>query len=180
MHYKKNFFQTRTNWTHFIIRYGNVTLFTFSPIPSWISGRQTPNSPRTILEQGILEQMEAEGQDTTEALIKRGMGISAAPERYQPAPPRYIRAGENSEDEEDGQDEEEDLEALYLAPKSALPSGPAQSEESAQIPAAGDQILAKDLSDLDLSEPMPELIDLREEGEKPSLFPPRKPNVPPS
>ena len=52
------------------------------------------------------------------------MGINVAPEKYQPAPPRYIRAGENSEDEEDGQDEEEDLEAPYLAPKSALSSGP--------------------------------------------------------
>ena len=122
-------------------------------------------------QEGILEQMEAEEQDTTEAPIKRGMGISVAPKRYQPAPPRYIRAGENSEDEEDGQDEEEDLEASYLAPKS---SGPAQSEESAQIPAVGDQTPAKDLSDSDLSEPMPELIALGEEGEKPSPFPSQK------
>ena len=67
-------------------------------------------------QEGILEQMEVEEQDTTGAPIKRGMGISAAPKKYQPAPPRYIRAGENSEDEEDGQDEEEDLEAPYLAP----------------------------------------------------------------
>ena len=118
--------------------------------------------------------MEVEGQNTTGAPIKRGMGISAAPEKYQPAPPRYITAGENSEDEEDGQDEEEDLEAPYLAPKSALSSGPAQSEESAQIPAADDQILEKDLSDSDLLEPMPELIDSREEGEKPSPFPSQK------
>ena len=125
-------------------------------------------------QEGTLEQMEVEGQEPTGAPIKRRMGIGAAPERYQPAPPRYIRAGENSEDEEDGQDEEEDLEAPYLAPKSALPSGPAQSEESAQIPTAGDQIPAKDLSDLDLSKPMPELIDLREEGEKPSPFPSQK------
>ena len=99
-------------------------------------------------QEGILEQMEAEEQDTTEAPIKRGMGISAAPEKYQPAPPRYIRAGENSEDEEDGQDETEDLEAPYLAPKPALLSGPAQSEESVPIPVAGDQIPAKDFSDL--------------------------------
>ena len=125
-------------------------------------------------QEGILEQMEAEEQDTTEAPIKRGMGISVAPERYQPAPPRYTRAGENSEDEEDGQDEEEDLEAPYLAPKSALLSGPAQSEESAQIPAASGQIPVKDFSDSDLLEPMPELIDLREEGEKPSPFPSQK------
>ena len=125
-------------------------------------------------QKGIPEQMEVERQDTTGAPIKRGMGISAAPKKYQPAPPRYVRAEESSEDEEDGQDEEEDLEAPYLAPKSALPSGPAQSKESTQIPAAGDQIPAKDLSDLDLSEPMPELIDLREEGEKPSPFPSQK------
>ena len=129
-------------------------------------------------QEGILEQMEAEEQDTTEAPIKRGMGISVAPERYQPAPPRYIRAGEDSEDEEDGQDEKEDLEAPYLAPKSALPSGPAQSEESAQIPAAGDQIPVKDLSDSDLSEPMPELNDLGEEGEKPYPFPSQKAHRP--
>ena len=127
-------------------------------------------------QEGTLKQMEAEGQDTTEAPVKRGMGISAAPEKYQPAPPRYIRAGENSEDEENGQDEEEDLEAPYLAPKSALSSGPAQSEEPAQIPVAGDQTLVKDLSDL--SESIPELIDLREEGEKPSLFPSQKAQCP--
>ena len=118
--------------------------------------------------------MEAEGQDTTEALVKRGMGISTAPEEYQPAPPRYIRAGENSEDEENGQDEEEDLEAPYLAPKSAPSSGPAQNEGLAQIPIEGDQTLAKDLLDSDLSESIPELIDLREEGEKPSPFPSQK------
>ena len=116
-------------------------------------------------QEGILEQMETEEQDTIEAPIKRGMGISVAPEKYQPAPPRYIRAGENSGDEEDGQDEEEDLEATYLAPKPALLSGLAQSEKSVQIPAADDKA--------------PELTDLREEGEKASLFPLRKPNVPP-
>ena len=129
-------------------------------------------------QEGILEQMEVEEQDSTGAPIKRGMGVSAVPEKYQPAPPRYIRAGENSEDEEDGQDEEEDLEAPYLAPKSVLPSGLAQSEELAQIPTAGDQTPAKDLSDPDLSEPMPELIDLREEGEKPSPFPSQKAQCP--
>ena len=128
---------------------------------------------------GTLEWVEADGQDTTEAPVKRGMGISIAPKKYQPAPPRYIRAGENSEDEEDGQDEEEDLEAPYLAPKSTLSSGPVQSEESAQIPATGDQTPAKDLSDSDLSEPIPELIDLKEEGENHPLFPLRKSNIPP-
>ena len=127
--------------------------------------------PDEIQEQQeeTLERMEAEGQDTTEAPVKRGMGISTAPKEYQPAPPRYIRAGENSEDEENGQDEEEDLEAPYLAPKSAPSSGPAQNEGPAQIPIEGDQTLAKDLS-----ESIPELVDLREEGEKPSPFPSQK------
>ena len=102
------------------------------------------------------------------------MGISAAPEKYQPAPPRYIRAGENSEDGEDGQDEEEDLEAPYLAPKPALLSGPAQSEESVLAPIAGDQIPVNDPLNVNLLEPMPKLIDLREEGERSSPFPAQK------
>ena len=96
-----------------------------------------PNKTQEQQEE-ILEQMEVEEQDSTGAPIKRGMGISAAPEKYQPAPPRCIKAGENSEDEEDGRDEEEDLEAPYLAPKPALLSGPAQSEESVPVPVAGD------------------------------------------
>ena len=129
-------------------------------------------------QEEILEQMDVEEQDSTGALIQRGMGISVAPKKYQPAPPRYKRAVENSEDEEGGQDEEEDLEAPYLAPKPALPSGPAQSEESVPVPVAGNQIPAKDLSDADLLEPMPELIDLGEEGEKPSPFPAQKAQCP--
>ena len=122
-------------------------------------------------QEGILEQMETEEQDTIEAPIKRGMGIKVAPEKYQPASPRYIRTGEDSGDEEDGQDEEEDLEAPYLAPKPALFSGPVQSEESVQMPAAGDKAPAEDLSD---PESIPELTDLREEGEKLSPFPSQK------
>ena len=124
-------------------------------------------------QEGTPEQMETEEQDTTEALIKRGMGISVAPEKYQPAPPRYIRAGEDSEDGEDGQDEE-DLEAPYLAPKPALLSGPAQSEELVPAPIVGDQTLVNDPSSVDLLEPMPKLIDLREEGERSSPFPAQK------
>ena len=116
-----------------------------------------PNKKQEQQEE-ILDQMEDEEQDSTGALIKRGMGISAAPVKYQPTPPRYIRAAENSEDEEDGQDEEEDLEAPYLAPKPALLSGPAQSEESVPVPVAGDQIPAKDLSDADLLEPSLNLL----------------------
>ena len=116
-------------------------------------------------QEGILEQMELEEQDTTEALMKRGMGVSVAPEKYQPTCPRYIRAGEDSGDEADDQDEEEDLEAPYLAPKPALSSGPAQSEGSVQMPAT------EDLSD---PESIPELINLREEGKKLFPFPSQK------
>ena len=125
-------------------------------------------------QEGTPEQMETEEQDTTEALIKRGMGISVAPEKYQPAPPRYIRAGEDSEEGEDGQDEEEDLEAPYLPPKPTLLSGPAQSKESVPAPVVGDQIPANDLSSVDLLEPMPKLIDLREEEERSPPFPAQK------
>ena len=125
-------------------------------------------------QEGTLEQMEAEGQDTTEAPVKRGMGISVVPEEFQPAPPRYIRAGENSKDEENDQDDEEDLEALCLVPKLAPSSRPAQNEGLAQIPIKGDQTPAKDLSESELSDSIPELIDLREEGEKPSPFPSQK------
>ena len=129
-------------------------------------------------QEGTLEQMEAEGQDTTEAPVKRGMGISMASKEYQPAPPRYIRAGENSEDEENDQDEEEDLEAPCLAPKLAPSSRPVQNEGLAQIPMKGDQTPAKDLSESELWESIPELIDLREEGEKPSPFPSQKAQCP--
>ena len=122
-------------------------------------------------QEGILEQMEPEEQDTPEAPIKGGMGIRVAPEKYQPTSPRYIRAGEDSGDEEDGQNEEEDLEAPYLTPKPALFSGPAQSEKLVQMPAAGDEAPAEDLSD---PESIPELIDLREEGEKLSPSPSQK------
>ena len=122
-------------------------------------------------QEGALEQMETDERDTTEAPVKRGMGISAAPEDYQPAPPRYIKAGENREDEENGQDEEEDLEAPYLAPKLAPSSSPAQNGGPAQILMKGGQTPVKDLSESELSESIPELIDLREEGEKPSPFP---------
>ena len=148
-----------------------------SLMPCDMEEDKEPNKNQEQQEE-ILEQMEVEEQDSTGTPIKRGMGISAAPEKYQPAPTRYITAGENSEDEEDGQDEEEDLEAPYLAPKPALLSGPAQSEESVLVPVAGDQIPAKDLSDVDLLESMPELIDLRQEGEKPPRFPAQKAQCP--
>ena len=69
----------------------------------------------------------------------------------------------------DDQDEEEDLETPYLAPKPALSSGPVQSEGLVQMPAT------EDLSD---PESIPELINLREEGEKLFPFPSQKAQCP--
>ena len=60
--------------------------------------------------------METEDPTTAEAPVKEGMGIVAAPENYQPATPRYVKADEDSEDGQDT-DQEEDIEAPYLAPK---------------------------------------------------------------
>ena len=59
--------------------------------------------------------METENLTPAKTPVKEGMGIAAAPENYQPAIPRYIRADDDSED---GQDTNEgDVEAIYLAPK---------------------------------------------------------------
>ena len=61
-------------------------------------------------------QVETEDLATAEAPVKKGMGITTGPGNYQPAPPRYVRANEDSEDGQDT-DEEGDIEAPYLAPK---------------------------------------------------------------
>ena len=79
-------------------------LHSFSLMPYAVEEDRDPDETQEQ-QEGTLEWMEAEGQDSTEAPVKRGMGISTAPKKYQPAPPRYIRAGENSEDKENGQDE---------------------------------------------------------------------------
>ena len=56
--------------------------------------------------------METENLTPAEAPVKEGMGIAAAPENYQPATPRYIRADDDSEDDQDT-NEEGDVEATY-------------------------------------------------------------------
>ena len=53
---------------------------------------------------------EIEDPVTVEAPTKKGMGIAVGPGNYQPAPPRYVRANEDSEDGQDT-DEEGDIEA---------------------------------------------------------------------
>ena len=76
--------------------------------------------------------METENLAPAEAPVKEGMGIAAAPENYQPAIPRYIRADDDSEDGQDT-DEEGDVEATYLAPKQ-LPA-PRPSQDRPIVPA---------------------------------------------
>ena len=60
------------------------------------------------------ELMETKGPATAGTPAREGMGINAAPDKYQPASPRYVRADEDSEEEE------VDIEAPYLAPRPAL------------------------------------------------------------
>ena len=77
------------------------------------------------------DQMETEDPATAEAPVKKGMGIAVGPGNYQPAPPRYVRDDEDSEDGQDT-DEEEDIEALYLAPKQT--SVPKSSQDEQEQP----------------------------------------------
>ena len=49
-------------------------------------------------EEDQNQLMETENLTSAEAPVKEGMGIAAAPENYQPATPRYIRADDDSED----------------------------------------------------------------------------------
>ena len=62
------------------------------------------------------DQMETEELAMVEAPAKKGTGIAVGPGEYQPAPPRYVKANEDSEDDKNI-DEDEDIEAPYLAPK---------------------------------------------------------------
>ena len=77
--------------------------------------------------------MKTENLTPAEAPVKEGMGIAAAPENYQPATPRYIRADDDSEDGQDT-DEEGDIEATYLAPKHTLAPEASQDGPIAQAP----------------------------------------------
>ena len=62
------------------------------------------------------KQMETEEPTMMEAPAKKGMRIAVGPGDYQSAPPKYVRADEDSTD---GQhpDEDKDIEAPYLVPK---------------------------------------------------------------
>ena len=110
------------------------------------------------------EQIETKEPAMMKAPAKEGMGIIVGPGDYQPAPPRYVRANEDSEDGQDI-DEEEDIEAPYLAPKQAPVPKASQDEKTAQIPSKGSKAPAEDLQESSGEESIPELIDLREEEE---------------
>ena len=77
------------------------------------------------------DQMETEELAMVEAPAKKGMGIAVGPGEYQPAPPRYMRADEDSEDDKDT-DEDEDIEAPYLAPKQNPTPKTPQDEQTAR------------------------------------------------
>ena len=120
-------------------------------------------------------QMETEELATVEAPAKKGMGIAVGPGEYQPAPPRYMRADEDSEDDKDT-DEDEDIEAPYLAPKQNPTPKTPQDEQTAPTLPKGKFASAKDSQVSSGDESIPELIDLREEEEVPQPSPPKKAN----
>ena len=98
---------------------------------------------------------------------REGMGINAAPDNYQPASQRYVRADEDSEDEG------VDIEAPYLAPRLALPLNLSQNEKMEQTPAKDGQTSMENPPESSGDESMPELIDLRD-GKDTTTPPPSK------
>ena len=94
------------------------------------------------------------------------MGIAAAPGNYQPATPRYVRADEDSEDDQDT-DEEGDIEAPYLASEQTPVPKPLQDEPIVQVSSKEKNPPAEDSQDSSGEESIPELIDLREGEEVP-------------
>ena len=118
-------------------------------------------------DQNQLE-LTPDQMETVEAPVKKGMGVAAAPENYQPATPRYVRADENSEDGQDT-DEEGDIEAPYLAPKQTPVPKPLQDDPIVQAPSKEKNPPAEDSQDSSGEESIPELIDL---GEGEEVLPP--------
>ena len=112
--------------------------------------------------------METENLTPAKAPVKKGMGIAAALENYQPATPRYIRANEDSEDGQ-GTDEEGDIEATYLAPTQTPAPKPSPDGPIVQALLKEKNPPAEDLQGSSGEESMPELIDL---GEGEEMLPP--------
>ena len=108
-----------------------------------------------------------------EAPAKEGMGIAVGPEEYIPASLRYVRDGEDDADDQDT-DGDEDMEVPFLAPKeNPIPKTP-QDEQTAPTPLKGNTASVEDSQVSSSDEPIPELIDLREEED----VPPKRANHP--
>ena len=122
-------------------------------------------------------QMETEDLATAEAPVKEGMGMAEAPGNYQPVIPRYGGADEDSEDGQDT-DEEEDIEAPYLAPKQTPVPKPSQDGPKVQAPPKEKNAPAEDSQDSSGEESIPELINLREGEEMPPPSQPKRANCP--
>ena len=148
--------------------------FSSSLVP--YEGNSNPEEDQNQLEVTPI-QMETEDLATAEGPVKKGMGIAAGPGNYQPAPPRYVRANEDSEDGQDT-DEEGDIEAPYLAPKQTPVPKPSQNELTAQALLEGKNPPAEDPQDSSGEKSIPELIDLREGEEVPPPSLPKKANCP--
>ena len=70
------------------------------------------------------KQMETKEPTMVEAPAKKRMGIVVGPGDYQSTLPKYVKADEDSADGQDT-DEDEDIEAPYLAPKqNPIPKNP--------------------------------------------------------
>ena len=123
------------------------------------------------------DQMETEELATVEAPAKKGMGIAVGPGEYQPTPPRWVRADEDSEDDKDT-DEDEDIEAPYPVPKQNPTPKTPQDEQTAPTLLKGKFASAKGSQVSSDDESIPEFIDLREEEEVPPPSPPKKANCP--
>ena len=128
-------------------------------------------------EEDQNQLMETENLAPAEAPVKEGMGIAAAPENYQPATPRYIRADNDSEGGQDT-DEEGDIEATYLAPKQTPAPKPSQDGPIVQAPLKEKNPPAEDLQGSSGEESMPELIDLGGGEEMPPPSQPKRADRP--
>ena len=121
--------------------------------------------------------METEEPTMMEAPAKKGMRIVVGPGDYQSAPPKYVRADEDSMDGQDP-DEDEGIEAPYLVPKqNPIPKTP-QDEQTSPAPPKGNSASAEDSQVPSGEESIPELINLREEEEVPPPSPPKQAHCP--
>ena len=125
-------------------------------------------------EEDQSQLMETENLTPAEAPVKEEMGITAAPENYQPATPRYIRADEDGQDT----DEEGDTKATYLAPTQTPAPKPSQDGPLVQALLKEKNLSAEDPQGSSGEESMPELIDLGKGEETPTPSQPKRADHP--